>query len=188
MEIQEVTNIELSDNFQMINLSKQSLTVGEESLLKKGLGFVPITRFDPFVWLKDIHLFVRKVKWRKFFKTIDARRCEKLGITEDDLEGVYILTENERNPGDGPFTDLRPTSKRMPPPMESTNIDVFLSMVTTEIEALTHTPNRYHPNLTEEELTSLLSLEKDSFIIIKPSDKGGEPGGDGSWYIQNYVP
>lgn len=109
----------LNKDFQIINLTDHILTVDETRLLKKGLGFVPTTRFDPFLWTKDIDLFIRKLKWKKFFKHNDRERCIQLGLSEEDLQGVDILhdllSENERGLGSGPFTELHPVSKRAPP-------------------------------------------------------------------------
>lgn len=61
------TEINIDEN-QIINLTTYSFTMHELSVLKKGLGFVPITRFSSFTWIKDIHVFVRKLKWKSFFE------------------------------------------------------------------------------------------------------------------------
>lgn len=112
-----------------------------------------------------------------FFKQHDKEKCLQLGITEEDLPGVNILhdllTENERGAGSGPFTELRPRSRRAPPPMDSTNIDVFQQVVNKEIEKLTSFRQQFTSNLTESEVGALMRLEKDELLIVKPSDKGG---------------
>lgn len=59
-----------SDHLQIIYLTDHRLSRDELRLLQKELGFVPTTRFDVFVWLKDIDLFVQKIKWRKFSNKI----------------------------------------------------------------------------------------------------------------------
>ncbi|XP_056380387.1 uncharacterized protein LOC130275860 [Hyla sarda] len=84
-----------------------------------------------------------------------------------------LLSENDRVMGQGPFTNLRCKSTKMPPPIESSNLDVFLDMVTREIERIPSWNEQIPSNLSDRELTALKQLERDSRITIKPSDKGG---------------
>lgn len=76
-------------------------------MLKKGLSFVPMTRFDDFEWMKDLNLFIRRAKWVRFFyKKKD--KCSDFGLDLDDLEGMEVLEdlleEGKRPSGEGPFT------------------------------------------------------------------------------------
>lgn len=76
-----------NNDFQIISLSDRILTQEEINLLREGLGFVTTTRFNLFLWAKDIDLFVRKLKWKKKFKQHARVRCAQLGLIEDDLPG-----------------------------------------------------------------------------------------------------
>lgn len=152
-------------------------TTAEVSLLQKGLGFVPTTKFDCFTWLKDLDLFIRKLKWKKFFKQKDIQECIDLGISEEDLPGIItlssLLDDNTRMAGEGPFTDLRSKSRRNPPPMNYHNLDVFQKVVTDALEKLAQSTCRPFNNLKSEEIQALHDLERDKSLVIKPSNKGG---------------
>lgn len=108
-----------SSESNIINLSSYTLNAAETSLLQKGLSFVPVTKFKAFTWIKDLNLFVRKLKWHKFMKNTDQQTCAQLGIECKDLPDVRILAdlweEGARAPGEGPFTSLKLKSKRLPP-------------------------------------------------------------------------
>ncbi|XP_069616233.1 uncharacterized protein [Ranitomeya imitator] len=49
------------DNFKVINLSNHSLTDVQHQVLAKGLTFSPSKHLDPFVAVKDLHLFSRRI-------------------------------------------------------------------------------------------------------------------------------
>lgn len=129
------------------------------------------------MWIKDLHLFIRKLKWKKLFANNDLIRCEELGLDLSDIENMNILTEllseNKREPGQGPFIDLKRKSTRMPPPDEYNNLDVFLQVVSEELEKVqTHCPG-LHYNRSRQETEALTRLEKNKNLIFKASDKGG---------------
>ncbi|CAJ0936833.1 unnamed protein product [Ranitomeya imitator] len=171
-----VTQFEQDDN-QVINLSSYILTMSEKQVLKKGLTFVPTMRFDPFTWIKDLNLFTRKLRWRNFFYKNDSQKCQQLGISVEDLSDLDILTElseeGSRVAGEGPFSDLKPTSSRMPPSCDFGSIDVFQKLVTDEINSIIPSLDPTHPNLTSSERRSLNDLKNNTSLVIKPSDKGG---------------
>ncbi|CAJ0961582.1 unnamed protein product [Ranitomeya imitator] len=171
-----VTQFEQDDN-QIINLSSYSLTMSEKQVLKKGLTFVTTMRFDPFTWIKDLNLFTRKLRWRNFFHKNDLQKCQQLGISAEDLCNFEILTElseeGSRVAGEGPFSDLKPTSSRMPPSCDFGSIDVFQKLVTEEINNIIPSLDSTHPNLTYSERKSLNDLRNNTSLVIKPSDKGG---------------
>lgn len=77
-------------------------------VLSKGLSFVPTMDFDCFYWIKDLNLFVQRLKWQKVFKQKDRKTCTEFGITLDDLACVNDLTDlmssNERDRSEGPYT------------------------------------------------------------------------------------
>ncbi|CAJ0958547.1 unnamed protein product [Ranitomeya imitator] len=96
-----------------------------------------------------------------------------MGISVEDLTDLDILTElsveGSRVAGEGPFSDLKPISKRMPPSSNFGSIAVFQKLVTDEINNIVPSFDSTYPNLT----TSLNDLKNNTAIVIKPSDKGG---------------
>lgn len=158
-------------------MTDYTLSTEELSLLKKGLGFVPTTRYDAFTWLKDIDLFLRKLRWKKFFKQHDDQTCHQLVISDEDLPGVRTLVEllddNTRGYGEDPYTDLRPKSKQTPPLMDYSEIDIFQKVVSDELNTLSSTSPCLSSNLTSKEKNALVRLEKNNSFVIKQSDKGG---------------
>ncbi|CAJ0933284.1 unnamed protein product [Ranitomeya imitator] len=166
-----------SDRNQIINLSSYDLSDTERQVLSKCLTFVPTMRFDPFTWIKDLDLFTRKLKWRRFFQKNDHQRCLQLGISMDDLTDLDILTElseeGGRPGGEGPFSNLKPVSRRMPPPSDYGSIEIFQKLVADEINNIVPGLDPTHPNLTLAERKSLDHLKNNNLIVIKPSDKGG---------------
>lgn len=167
---------------QIINLSKRNLTNIELYVLGKGISFVPSARFNLFSWVNDLHLFVWKLKWRKFFTLNDHKRCQELGLDPDDLLEVHtlvsILEEEDHDPPHGPFSSCKLKSPKMPPPGCDDNLYTFLFMVVDSLERLegSETLNaltaRNH-NMTRTEMQALKNLERDTSITIKPADKGG---------------
>lgn len=144
-------------------------------VLSKGLSYVPTTTYDSFNWIKDINLFVRKLKWHKVFRQKDRKTCDELGITLEDLTCVSDLTDllddNDRDRREGPFTNCRMKSTLMPPTSELSCTEVFTRLVTEELKLLETSNNR--PNLTRAEFQALKSLETNKSLVIKASDKGG---------------
>lgn len=86
---------------------------------------------------------------------------------------MELLGENEREPGKGPFTSLKLNSNRMPPLEEYSNLDLFLQLMTNEIEKIAGSPRKIDANLTREEREAFKHLERERGLIIKPADKGG---------------
>lgn len=84
---------------------------------------------------------------------------KELGIDQVDLENVDILvdllSENEREVGKGPFTDLKGKSTRMPPPDEYNNLDVFLRIVSEELERIPSKHYNANSNLSKQEIEAL---------------------------------
>ncbi|XP_075172137.1 putative C-mannosyltransferase DPY19L4 [Anomaloglossus baeobatrachus] len=165
---------------QIINLSSCSLSEKQYDVLKKGLSFVPTNDFNCFHWVKDLQLFGRKLKWRKFFLNNDRENCKRMGLTEEDLEGYQSLmgllqeqsTTSEN--GLGPFTRLRGKSKKMPPQGDTLNIDIFLELVERDLKRIPRKGgSNSESNLSSEEWSVLEELEKNDNLVLKPSDKGG---------------
>lgn len=63
MEIPEQT-----DDLQVMNLSDYILSEDKNNLLRKGIIFVPMNRYNCFEWVKDFNLFIRKVRWARHFE------------------------------------------------------------------------------------------------------------------------
>lgn len=80
-----------SNTTQIIHLTTHRFTMYELSLLRKGLGFAPTTDYNAFMWIKDLNLFIRKVKWKSFFEKNNQARCLEQGLEESDLTGVEVL-------------------------------------------------------------------------------------------------
>lgn len=66
----------------------------EHDVLCKGISFVPPTRFYVFTWIKDLHLFVQKLKWRKFLTLNDRKLCRELGLKARGFVGGRHLGVN----------------------------------------------------------------------------------------------
>lgn len=103
------TNTEVN---QIINLTTYMSSTYEISVLRKGLGFVPTIKFNSFTWINDLHLFVRKLKWKSLFKRKNKHnQFTRLGVEEEDSEGmdilVSLLTEKERGIGKGSIYKLK---------------------------------------------------------------------------------
>lgn len=143
--------------------------------MKKGLSFVPSGSFDVFSYVKDLHLFVRKLQWHKFHRIQDKKASREWGVPLEivgDMRNLFsLIDDNERASGTGPFTDLKIKSSTMPPSMESNCADAFLAKMIRDLENFQITP--WASNHSEEEWAALKNLEKDHQITIKPSDKGG---------------
>lgn len=145
------------------------------SILQKGLNFIPTNSFNHFTFVKDLHLFTRKLSWKKHFKIQARKESQNLGVPLDiltDVRTLYDLSSESEIPiGEGPFTDFKPQSKRAPPRTEPACIEAFLQKVMLDVEDM-----MTHPapsNCTRMERAALRALEQDESIIIKPSDKGG---------------
>ncbi|XP_073422111.1 uncharacterized protein [Dendrobates tinctorius] len=162
-----------------VNLSSHVLTTDELSVLSRGLNFVPVNRFNCFEWVKDLNLFCRKLKWKKFFRHNSREACKQQGLNEEDIEGyealIGLLNENDRVPtaGKGPFTTLRNKSERMPPVGDMGNIDIFASLVERDLKKLAGPEWENKDNLLASERIALEALKKNDQIVVKPSDKGG---------------
>ncbi|KAM4038358.1 uncharacterized protein ACNLHF_016669 [Anomaloglossus baeobatrachus] len=162
---------------QIVNLSRHRLSSNEEKILRSGLSFVPTTRFDAFNWVKDVHLFVRKLKWRKHFCLVNRKRSQELGISVDMLEDVDTLIELEnegtREIGKGPFSTLKNKSKKTPPLGDYTTLDLFCKIVSDEIKMIHPRKHATISNVAEDDRDAITNLEQNNNIVIKPSDKGG---------------
>lgn len=158
------------------------MSSSELEILQKGISFVPSARFDLFTWIKDVNLFIRKLKWKKFFAVNNHKRSLELGLCPEDMERidtlVSIMDEEDHDPSHGPFTSCRAKSTKMPPPGNDEVLDTFLFMVTDSLEKRNTSDtlknlSEINHNLSRDQLLALKNLETDSSIVIKSADKGG---------------
>ncbi|CAJ0964974.1 unnamed protein product [Ranitomeya imitator] len=86
-----------------------------------------------------------------------------------------LLQENERGRGQGPFTSLKRKSTRMPTNSEVTSVDIFIRLVEAGLCKISNACQEKYGvnNLTAGESLALKKLEKDTNLIFKASDKGG---------------
>lgn len=144
-------------------------------ILQRGLSFVPTSKFDLFNWTKDLNLFARKLRWRKYFCAQEKKQCAELQIPDDllsDVRLLYSLADMPNETGKGPFTSLHNKSKKMPPHGDISCVDVFLHSVLQDLEAISKISSPTN-NCTRAETEVIKNLEKDKKIVIKSSDKGG---------------
>ncbi|XP_075180996.1 uncharacterized protein LOC142251834 [Anomaloglossus baeobatrachus] len=173
----------------VINLSERELNSIEIGLLKRGHSFVPTSNFDLFESVKDLNLFLRKLRWRKHFRRQDARICQDLDIPTDLLPDIRLLNslelENPNLRGQGPFTTLRNKISNTPPVLGDLSAkDIFEELVTNDLRKLAVTNVFARFNLSKMDIQALKGLENDDHIVIKPSDKSGNVVVmDTAWYV-----
>lgn len=83
------------------------------NLLKKGLSFSPTPLFNIFTWVKDIHLFARRLALKKFFAVQNADTPQLIQRDNETIEILdSLLLEQEVGTTDmqGPFSQLKPRS------------------------------------------------------------------------------
>lgn len=107
-----------NDHSQIVNLSSQTLSEDEKNVLSKGLSYVPTVRYSSFEWVKDIELFVGKLKWARFFWNKELEAIKSMDLEHGDLEGIQtlrgLLEENEMFMESSPFTNLRTKGTKNP--------------------------------------------------------------------------
>lgn len=85
-------------------IQRNSLTTEEVNLLKKGLTFTPTLCYSAFEWVKDVHLFARRLALHKFHKiqNLDTRT-----LLRRDAEMTDMLEDLERKKRIRSTTDQR---------------------------------------------------------------------------------
>ncbi|XP_077121425.1 uncharacterized protein LOC143776202 [Ranitomeya variabilis] len=84
------TNENSGNNLKVINLSSHELSLTEIDILGRGLMFCPRANFDHFTAVKDLHLFARKLVFKKFFHN---ESLLQMFPTEAEQETLAILHE-----------------------------------------------------------------------------------------------
>ncbi|XP_073406899.1 uncharacterized protein [Dendrobates tinctorius] len=78
-----------SNQLKVINLSNHTFSFTELDILSKGLMFCPTAKFDCFTAVKDLHLFARKLLFKRIFhdkQTFDLFPTEAEQKALTDLE------------------------------------------------------------------------------------------------------
>lgn len=162
-------------DLQIINISQHILTTDETKQFQKGLSFVPTSQYNSFHWVKDVNLFIRKIKWARFFLNKDRERSSDLGLDQTGLRTLEeLLEEGNRLQGTGPFTDLKRKSKKYPPLDNTTYIDTFLELVTKELKDLSAPRHGTTQNITKGKLEALRTLANDKTLRQRGKYRGNE--------------
>ncbi|XP_075118249.1 uncharacterized protein LOC142189469 [Leptodactylus fuscus] len=109
----------------------------------------------------NILAFTGKLRWVKYIKRIDHRRCTDLGLDTDDLECLHNLDDRENHgqgyTGSGPFTTYSVS--------ENDGLLYALSSLSDKRGSSN--------NLTSAQIHAMLDLERDESIIVKHLNKRG---------------
>lgn len=150
---------------RVINLSSLILNKDQIILLNKGLSFTPTPPFNKFEWVKDIHLFARKLALHKFFRKENNENEQQIKNDKRIMEMLEGLVP--------PLTKIKPKSKMTPLFSQFKHIDIFVSMVTEKIKDIKIHGERTANNVSINERKALEALKENDQITIKSSDKGG---------------
>ena len=137
------SNLGLGSN--IVNLSELILTESEQSLLSKGLKFIPApSKIDKNVLENSVHEFSRRLKITYFFRNNRHSQAKSKFRKKSNWE---------------------PSEKAIPP-----SILQKLSEMRQEIRNLDIKFEKQ--NLTNSEMRALKKLRRNPDIVIKPADKG----------------
>ena len=127
-----------------------------EKLLNRGLNFcITPLKLNLTEILVDWRKFERKMRWREFFADME--------ISDEEKEKARELLKKE----------IFKKEKTNLPPLGSKNLRNFLTAAKSEL--IGTNPNKIRPNITlaeKEALDTLIKLQRESNIVIKPCDKG----------------
>uniref|UniRef100_A0A8C5MKL4 Uncharacterized protein n=1 Tax=Leptobrachium leishanense TaxID=445787 RepID=A0A8C5MKL4_9ANUR len=138
--------------------------------------FVPTPHFNKFGWIKDLNLFARKLALHVFKEKKKEREAKNLGVSSEDyvhLENILALLDECPPDASNFFTQFRHKIKFTPSFSDFSNIEVFVNLVTSEIESIKHKDLCWESNLSRYEQRALKELQDVRNIVIKQSDKGG---------------
>uniref|UniRef100_A0A8C5LPP9 Reverse transcriptase domain-containing protein n=1 Tax=Leptobrachium leishanense TaxID=445787 RepID=A0A8C5LPP9_9ANUR len=160
----------------IVNLSAFHLLPRHRSLLQKGLSFVPTPHFNKFGWIKDLNLFARRLALHIFMEKKKEREAKNLGVSSEDyihLENLLALLD-ECPPDSANFLIKFKQKTRFTPSFSDfSNLEVFVNLVTSEIESIKNKDLTWESNLSKSEQLALKELQDVRNIVIKQSDKGG---------------
>ena len=131
------------------NMSSKVLSEEQESLLNKGLSFIPTKRsVDKTRLLADLAELERRMRLHEYFLDTEG------GKMEEKEEEKWKRKKSS-------FTPEQGRSKWLVAYIEAVKGDVMASL-----------KNRIQMNVSAEEETALRELLKDDTIVIRPADKG----------------
>ena len=141
-------------------MSNYQLTKYETSILQKGLNFIPTPAKEHEARiLQDFLLFERKL-----------RLYHKLHKNEEDIE----TTDESSDEDDSPHKILRPSKGWKPEDSEcDPNIMKYKTCVIHDIESKLMLKSKPRFNTSKHERQAIVTLRKNTDIVIKPADKGG---------------
>ena len=141
-------------------MSNYKLNTHETTILKKGLNFIPTpAREHEARILHDFLLFERKL-----------RLYHKLHKNEEDIE----TTDESSDEEDSPHKILRPSKGWKPEDAEcDPNIMKYKTCVIHDIESKLMRKAKPRFNTSKHERQAIITLRKNTDIVIKPADKGG---------------
>jgi hypothetical protein len=135
------------------------LTSSEESVLAKGLKFVPTKpKVNDFELKRDLEAFYRRIKLHAHFN--NANRT----IQDSDID-----TSDEVSS----FKKFAPKSTWSPMVDPQSSVHKFITSCRAKIDNISALPKVKNHNLTKEEQNALKSLHTREDVVIKPADKGG---------------
>ena len=145
----------------VINLSNYQLKREENSLLEKGLNFIPTTPIEHQAKIvQDFLLYERKCRlYHRFHKDDENEKDEEDVVEEEDELSQNILKVNK---GWTPHDNLI-----------DPNILAYKSVCLHNLKKNMKSRNKPRFNLKKKERQAIKSLNKNSGIVIKPADKGG---------------
>lgn len=125
----------------------------QQSLLNKGLNYVPTNTLDHFEFVKDFNKLCRKIRAKIFFS--DKEYQQKTT--------PHVLAK------------LKARST-FDPPIKNSTVETFQQLVTQEVtkkwEALSRSAQQQN-NISRKERIALKVLQADESLTLKKADKGG---------------
>ncbi|XP_071999215.1 uncharacterized protein [Engystomops pustulosus] len=170
----EKNNERSKTSLKVINLSDVDLTSAQLEVLSLGMSFSPVSPFDCFLAVKDLHLFARKLVFKKHFHQNTDLELFPSSHEQEALRSLEeLLEEQQDNSANSKFpTDLLPKSKAFPPFSGHPNIELFVQLVSRDLYKLSRNGEKTQ-NCTLAQRRAIDQLAKMRDVVIKPSDKGG---------------
>lgn len=122
--------------------------------------------------MKDLHLFARKLIFKRFFHIKNSQGIVTTRTEQEALASLEALIEEQLTPDTGRFpTHLLLPSKKFPPLTIHSNIEIFVKMVCSLFKKIDC--NIQLDNITNKHRQIIKELQRMKDVVIKPLDKGG---------------